>query len=73
MIVPLMTAQNRLFGMQFPGMLEVITFQIKDLEMLQEAEEQVNALLRQRHRMCEKQPNDFTVRNLTEVLASAEQ
>lgn len=72
-IVPLLTAQKRLFGMQFPGLVRVITVQVKDLEMVKEAEDQINALLRQRHRIRQNQPNDFTVRNLTEVLARAEQ
>ncbi len=71
-IVPLMTAQKRLFGMQFPGMVRQIAVQIKDLEMMKEAEDQINALLRQRHRIPRSQDNDFTVRNLTEVMAGAE-
>ena len=71
-IVPLMTAQKRLFGMQFPGMVRQIAVQIKDLEMMKEAEDQINSLLRQRHRIPRSQDNDFTVRNLTEVMAGAE-
>jgi putative ABC transport system permease protein len=71
-IVPLMTAQKRLFGMQFPGMVRQIAVQVKDLEMMKEAEDQINALLRQRHRIPPSQDNDFTVRNLTEVMAGAE-
>jgi putative ABC transport system permease protein len=71
-IVPLMTAQKRLLGMQFPGMVRQIAVQIKDLEMMKEAEDQINALLRQRHRIPRSQDNDFTVRNLTEVMAGAE-
>jgi putative ABC transport system permease protein len=71
-IVPLMTAQKRLFGMQFPGMVRQIAVQVRDLEMMKEAEDQINALLRQRHRIPPSQDNDFTVRNLTEVMAGAE-
>jgi len=72
-IVPLLTAQKRLFGMQFPGMVRQIAVQVKDLEMMKEAEAQINALLRQRHRIPPNQDNDFTVRNLSEVMASAEE
>jgi len=72
-IVPLQTAQKRLFGMQFPGMVKVIIVQVKESGMVKEAEDQINALLRQRHRMRSGQPNDFTIRNLSEVMASAEQ
>jgi putative ABC transport system permease protein len=71
--VPLTTAQKRLFGMQFPGMVRVIAVQTTGPEVMGEAEEQVTGLLRQRHRIQPKQENDFTVRNLTEIMSSAEQ
>jgi putative ABC transport system permease protein len=70
-IVPLTTAQKRLFGMQFPGMVRQIAVQVMEPEMMKEAEDQINALVRQRHRIPRNQDNDFSVRNLTEVMASA--
>jgi putative ABC transport system permease protein len=72
-IVPLMTAQKRLFGMQFPGMVRHIAVQVQETEMMKDAEDQIKALLRQRHRIPLNQDNDFTVRNLTEVMVSAVQ
>lgn len=72
-MVPLGTAQKRLFGMQFPGMVKHIAVQIINPEMMKDAEDQIKALLRQRHRIPLNQDNDFTVRNLTEVMGSAEQ
>ena len=72
-IVPLTTAQKRLFGMQFPGMVQGISIQVRDMELIKEAEFQINALLRQRHRIPPNEDNDFTVRNLTEVMAVAEE
>ena len=72
-MVPLTTAQKKLFGMQFPGMVRAIAVQAKEPEMMKEAENQINELLRQRHRIQAGQDNDFSVRNLTEVMASAEQ
>ena len=72
-IVPLTTAQKRLFGMQFPGMVRGVSIQIRDLELMKEAEHQVKALLRQRHRISPNEDDDFTVRNLTEVMTSAEE
>jgi putative ABC transport system permease protein len=72
-MVPLTTAQKRLFGMQFPGMVRGIAIQIRDLELMKEAEYQINALLRQRHRIPPNEENDFSVRNLTEVMAGAEE
>jgi putative ABC transport system permease protein len=40
---------------------------------MKEAENQINALLRQRHRIQPNQDNDFSVRNLTELMSSQEQ
>jgi len=71
--VPLTTAQKRLFGMQFPGMVRVIAVQAWGPERVKEAETQITELLKQRHRIQPNQDNDFSVRNLTEVMSSAEQ
>ena len=45
----------------------------KSTEDLAPAEEQINELLRQRHHIGQKQENDFTVRNLTQIMQAAEQ
>jgi putative ABC transport system permease protein len=71
--VPLTTAQKRLFGMQFPGMVRVIAVQAWGPERVKEAETQIIDLLKQRHRIQPNQDNDFSVRNLTEVMSSSEQ
>ena len=72
-IVPLTTAQKKLFGMQFPGMVRQIAVQARGPEVMNDVESQINDLLRQRHHIQPKQDNDFTVRNLTEILSTAEQ
>lgn len=71
--VPLTTAQKRLFGMQFPGMVRSISVQAIGPEVMRDVEEQITGLLRQRHRIPQGQDNDFTVRNLTEVASRAEE
>ncbi len=71
--VPLTTAQKRLFGQQFPGMVRVITVQAREPELMKPVEEQITDLLRQRHRIGPGQENDFSIRNLTEVATSAEE
>jgi putative ABC transport system permease protein len=71
--VPLTAGQKRLFGTQFPGMVRVISVQAREPELMKEAEDQITELLRQRHRIQPNQENDFSVRNLTEVMSSAEQ
>lgn len=71
--VPLTIAQKQLFGMQFPGMVRTIAVQAEGPEVMKDVEEQITDLLRQRHRIAPSQENDFTVRNLTEVMSSAEE
>jgi len=71
--VPLTTAQKRLFGMQFPGMVRTITVQARGPEVMGEVEEEINSVLRQRHRVQPNQENDFTVRNLTEIMSTAQE
>ena len=72
-IVPLTTAQKKLFGMQFPGMVRVIAVQAREPEVMREVEDQINDLLRQRHHIQPTQDNDFSVRNLTEIMSTAEE
>ncbi|MDH7500117.1 MAG: ABC transporter permease, partial [candidate division NC10 bacterium] len=69
-LVPLTAAQKRLFGLTYVG---AILAQAADTESMAEAESQIRELLRQRHRIFPGGEEDFTVRNLTEVMAAAEQ
>ena len=71
--VPVTTAQKKLFGTSFPGMVRIIMVKARSTEDLGPAEKQINELLRQRHHIGQKQENDFTVRNLTQIMQTAEQ
>lgn len=71
--VPVTTAQKKLFGTSFPGMVRIIMVKAKSADDLAPAEKQINDLLRQRHHIGQKQENDFTVRNLTQMMQAAEQ
>ncbi|HEU5360871.1 MAG TPA: ABC transporter permease [Candidatus Deferrimicrobiaceae bacterium] len=71
-IAPITTVQNRLFGSAHPGSVGVIIAQAVDRESIDEAERETVALLRQRHRIGSGQEDDFSVRNLSEMLAVAE-
>lgn len=71
--VPLTTAQRKLFGSQFPDSVSSIMIQAKSEEELSRAQNQVDALLFQRHRIGPGREMDYTVRNLTELLNVAEQ
>ena len=72
-LIPVTTAQKKLFGTQFPGMVRIILVKAKSAEDLSNAEKQITDLLRQRHRIGQKQDNDFTVRNLTQIMQAREQ
>ena len=71
--IPLSTAQKRVFGSQLPNRVRMIMAQANDLSQMAAAEKQVNDLLTQRHKPQAGQLPDFTVRNLTEIMATAEQ
>jgi putative ABC transport system permease protein len=71
--VPVTTAQKKLFGTTFPGMVRIIMVKAKSTQDLPAAEKQINDLLKQRHRIGPRQENDFTVRNLTQIMQTAEQ
>ena len=71
--VPLSTAQKKIFGTPFVGMVRVIAVKAKSSEDLSAAEEQIKGLLSQRHRIGPRQETDFTVRNLTQMMEAREQ
>jgi putative ABC transport system permease protein len=71
--VPLRTAQRKLLGSQFPNVVGAMMIQAKGADVLSKAEEEITALLNQRHRVGPSREVDYTVRNLAEILAVAEQ
>jgi putative ABC transport system permease protein len=71
--IPLTTSQKKVFGSSLPKTVRIILVQAQDITQMAEAERQVNDLLKQRHRTQPGQLPDFTVRNLTEIMATAEQ
>jgi putative ABC transport system permease protein len=71
--VPVTTAQKKLFGTIFPGMVRVIYVKAKSAEDLPVAEKQILSLVRQRHHLSAKQDNDFTIRNMTQIMETAQQ
>ncbi|HEU5394255.1 MAG TPA: ABC transporter permease [Candidatus Methylomirabilis sp.] len=73
-VVPLSTAKRRVLGVSQANARAVSSIMVRAREagLQKEAEEQVTALLRQRHRLQPDQEDDFTVRNLSEVFAAQE-
>ena len=72
-LVPVTTSQKMLFGAAFPGMVRIIMVKAKGAEDMPSAEKQITELLRQRHHIGPRQEDDFTVRNLTQMMQAAEQ
>ena len=69
--IPLTTGQRQVFGNQFPGTIRFMMAQARSAEVMDEAETEMNRLLRQRHRLSEGMENDFTVRNMAALAAVA--
>ena len=71
--LPLTTAQRKIIGNAFPGTVGPTLVQAVSEARLSQAEEEVKALLDQRHRMSATKERDYTVRNLSEILAVSQQ
>lgn len=70
-IVPLTTAQRKLFGNQLPGSVRQIIVQAESDKVMTMVEDGLNSLLNQRHNIREGADSDFSVRNLTAIANSA--
>ncbi len=71
--IPLRTAQRKILGGEFPNTVGAIMIQAQSAAELKKAEEEVTALLDQRHRMSPTKERDYSIRNLSEILAVSEQ
>jgi putative ABC transport system permease protein len=71
--VPLRTAQRNLVRSSFPNTVGALLIKAKSEDLLTKAEEEINSLLNQRHRITGAKEADFSTRNLSEILAVAEQ
>lgn len=70
-VIPLTTAQRQLFGNQFPETVRQMLVQAQDATSMAGLETDMNALLRQRHKLGENVESDFTVRNLTALFEAS--
>ena len=74
-LMPITTARNRVLGGNLAKRRSVgpVSIKMRQGEDLKEAEEQIRVLMRQRHRLQPGQDDDFTLRNLSEVLQTEEE
>jgi putative ABC transport system permease protein len=70
-LIPVTTAQRKLFGSQFPGAVRLLFVQAASTAAMPAAERDMTQLLRQRHHLQEFMENDFDIRNLTAVANAA--
>ena len=70
-IIPLTTAQRKVFGTPFQGAVRMIMVQAASDEAMPMVEKGITALLRQRHRLREGMDDDFYMRNLSAAADSA--
>jgi putative ABC transport system permease protein len=72
-IIPLTTAQRKVFGTPFLNSVRMIMVQAESSDAMPRAMDSVSSLLRQRHRLREGQPDDFFMRNLSAAAESEAQ
>jgi putative ABC transport system permease protein len=74
-VIPLTTAKKRVLGVSQANARSVgaISIKVRAGEDMVEVENQIRELLRQRHRLQPYQEDDFTVRNLSEILQTQEE
>jgi putative ABC transport system permease protein len=74
-LMPISTAKKKVLGasQSNPRAVGSISIKIRPGEDMAEATEQIRALLRQRHRLQPYQDDDFSLRNLAEILQTQEE
>ncbi len=69
-IIPLKTAQERLMGITY---IQNINIQATGTDVINQVQEDVTALLRTHHKLTGSIPDDFTVRNMVAIMATADE
>jgi putative ABC transport system permease protein len=74
-LIPISTAKKKVLGasQSNPRAVGSISIKVRPGEDMPEAESQIRALLRQRHRLQPYQDDDFWLRNLADVLQTQEE
>jgi macrolide transport system ATP-binding/permease protein len=67
LMVPITTAMYRLMGKQY---VDSVNIEVDEAENIEAVQESLTQLMRKRHRLAESAPDDFSVRNMAEMLAT---
>jgi putative ABC transport system permease protein len=70
--IPFSTAERKVIGTRRLGSVGSIMVSAVSPEAIPEAQRQITALLRERHRIRQGQNDDFTIRNLADIAATAQ-
>jgi putative ABC transport system permease protein len=73
-LIPISTAKKKVMGVNQANARAVnaISVKVREGEDMKEAEQAIRAVLRQRHRLQDHQDDDFSVRNMVEILRTQE-
>ncbi|MHB1023566.1 MAG: ABC transporter permease [Acidobacteriaceae bacterium] len=71
-LLPISTAKRKVLGIKSANAdaVDAIMMQAKSGDRIQAAQEEVTALLRQRHHLAPSEENDFSLRNMQEIFAA---
>lgn len=70
--IPLSTAQKKVTGIAFPDMVKMVMLQAVDSQSTYSSQEEIRALLRQRHNLGSNKEDDFVIMNLTQMMEMME-
>ena len=71
-LIPFITAERKVMGAAMLGTVGSIMVSAVSPALIPEAEHQIKTLLRERHRLKSNQNDDFMIRNLADVAATAQ-
>jgi len=72
LLMPFNTAVRRVLGTKFVGTVDMIFTSASSQDLLDQAENEITSLLRDRHRIVPGQDDDFNVRNLADLAKARE-
>jgi putative ABC transport system permease protein len=71
-LMPFSTAERRVLGTEFLGSVDMIFTSVVSQDTIDEATQQITALLHERHHTQAGQEDDFTVRNLNDIAKASQ-
>lgn len=70
--IPISTAQKKLMGVSFPDQVKMVMLQAVDSNATYTSQDEIKALLRQRHNLGANKDDDFIIMNLTQMMEMME-